>query len=156
MLLSQTLPASERKKWEKVALALRELGNQGQSSEDSDEESIDHRLNVTVPFFRRRILGVVFQELDETVKSLEKQQAKETGKRFQPRPSLPRYRTDIKSHRTVVKGLPRSFYHRRYIRHLHGSALQSLEIKGSAGADPRSLDPWAQTLQTDSDTEGEQ
>lgn len=156
MLLSRTLPPSDRKKWEKVELALRELGAQGQSSEESDGESLEHQLNVTVPFFRRRIFGVVFKELDDAVKALEKQQARQTGKRFQPRPSIPRIRTDVRSHRAMVRGLPRSFYHRRYIRHLHGGALQSLEIKGGEEAESRSFDLWVQTLQTDSDTEGEQ
>lgn len=87
MLLSRTLSPSDRRKWEKVELALRELGAQGQSSEESDGESLEHRLNITIPFFRRRIFGVVF---DDAVKALEKQQAKQTGKRFQPRPSIPR------------------------------------------------------------------
>ncbi|KAE9387244.1 hypothetical protein BT96DRAFT_837926, partial [Gymnopus androsaceus JB14] len=98
MLLSRTLSPSDRKKWEKVGVTLRELGTQGQSSEESDAESIEHRLNVTVPFFQRCILGIVFHELDEVVQALQKQEANQSGKRFQPRPSLPCNRTEIRSH----------------------------------------------------------
>ncbi|KAE9387230.1 hypothetical protein BT96DRAFT_1005314 [Gymnopus androsaceus JB14] len=123
MLLSQTLSPSDRKKWEKVGLTLRELGTQGQSSEESNAESIEHRLNITIPFFRHRILGIVFHELDEVVQALQKQEANQSG---------------LKSE--VIEC----------------GALQSLEINGSAAAESQSLDPWAQMLQTDSDTEGEQ
>ncbi|KAF9042678.1 hypothetical protein BDP27DRAFT_1374301 [Rhodocollybia butyracea] len=71
-------PASDQRKWEKVEFTLRELGTQGQSSKESDEEAVEHQLNVTVPFFRRRILGPIFNELDEKTKELVKQKAKQT------------------------------------------------------------------------------
>ncbi|KAE9385845.1 hypothetical protein BT96DRAFT_1088372 [Gymnopus androsaceus JB14] len=157
MILSQpNLSASDRRKWEKVEFALRELGAQGQSSEESDAESMEHQLNVTVPYFRRRILGPVFHELDEKSKELQKQQAKQTGQRSRSRPSIRRVRTQNRSERTVVHGLPRSFYHRRYIENLTPAVLQSLEINGGRAEESQSLDPWAKTLQTDSDTGDEQ
>jgi len=52
--------------------------------------------------------------------------------------------------------LPRSFYHRRYIENLTPAVLQSLEINGGRAEESQSLDPWAKTLQTDSDTGDEQ
>ena len=156
MVLGQPeLSASDQRKWEKVKFALCELGAQGQSSEESDEESIEHQLNVHIPYFRRRILSSVFNELDKNIDKLQAQKAKQTGVRFQPRPSIRCIRTKIRSDRTVVKGLPRSFYHRQYIWHLTPAALQSLEINGGQATESQSLDPWAKTLQTDSDTDGE-
>ncbi|KAE9384146.1 hypothetical protein BT96DRAFT_950770 [Gymnopus androsaceus JB14] len=89
MVLSQpNLSASDRRKWEKVEFALCQLGAQGQSSEESDAESMEHQLNVTVPYFQKS-------------KELQKHQAKQTE-------------------------------------------------------ESQSLDPWAKTLQTDSDTGDEQ
>ncbi|KAE9402127.1 hypothetical protein BT96DRAFT_783112, partial [Gymnopus androsaceus JB14] len=81
MLLSRTLSPSDRKIWEKVGPILCELGTHGQSSEESDAESIEHWLNITAPFFRCCILSIVFHKLDEVIQALQKQGANQSGKR---------------------------------------------------------------------------
>ena len=79
-LLNEALnPSTAQQKWQRVSNVLSSLGPDGQSSEDTDTgDDLDdepRRLRITVPHYRRQILGAVFEELDSEIRSLSKREA---------------------------------------------------------------------------------
>lgn len=118
----------QKKKWEMVSRLLDLLDIEGQSSEASDSEAETSPnqpspLLIKVPFFRRRVISEYMEQLDTAIDTLRLQEARQAGKRVIPRPTRIRKRTTATSDRTVRHGLPKSCYHRRYLRTLVPSAL---------------------------------
>lgn len=104
------------------------LDIEGQSSEntDSEDEAIPNQppsLLVKVPYFRRRVISEYMEQLDNAIDTLRVQEARQAGKRFVSRPSRIRKRITSASRRTVKHNLPKSCYHRRYLKTLIPSAL---------------------------------
>lgn len=148
LLADTSCSAVDKKKWQRVRNVLLELQTQGQSSEDTDNE--DGGLVITQPYYRRRLITEMLEDLDQNIKELERRQKAASGKRNLPRPSHPRRRTKVKSKRTVFHGLPRSCYHRRAISDLAPHVIDSLEINKK---EIQNFDQWALAEDPNSDTD---
>jgi hypothetical protein len=121
---------------------------EGQSSEDTDPEAdpVPNQttpLCVTIPYFRRRIISELMEELDTAIDQLHVDLARRTGKQIIPKFHCSRRRTNNISDRTVKHSLPRSLYHRRFLKRLTPSALAI--IKPREGPDL-----WVNELESDS------
>ncbi|EEB91882.1 hypothetical protein MPER_09691 [Moniliophthora perniciosa FA553] len=81
LLKDTTLSSLQRKKWELLKDILDNLSNEAMSSEDTDYEDRDLPLVTAIPYYRRRIIGDLFEELDTAWKVLQRRQAHASGKR---------------------------------------------------------------------------
>lgn len=147
-LLEASNSAVDKKKWQRVRNVLLKLQTQGQSSEDTDQEN--GGLVITQPYYRRRLITEMLEDLDRNIKELERRQGAAAGKRDLPRPSHPRRRVGTKSKRTVFHGLPSSCYHRRAIARLAPHVVESLEINKK---EIQNFDQWAIAEDSNSDTD---
>lgn len=128
---------------------IEELEVQGQSSEESDAEVPGSTtLIVTVPRYRRRVLGDLFADLDNEIELQTEKVQKEAGKRYRKRAAHVRVRTGTRSEGKVISDLPMSCYHRKFIRSLNPVPLQMLNAKSK---EIPLFDAWAAT-QGDSDS----
>lgn len=127
MLLSEpSLTKEEKKNMQMMASVNEELEVDGQSSEDTDDESPDQPapLNVTVPEYRRRIISRLMGELDRKIKDVTLRRSRQAGThRSQLRPTRIRCRSNVISGNTVKHSLPRSYYHSRYLESLTPDVL---------------------------------
>lgn len=149
LLDDPTLSAMDRRRWEMAQSVLEELAVQGQSSEESDAEVPGSTtLFVTVPRYRRRVLGDLFADLDRAIELQTEKVQTEAGKRYRKRAAHIRVRSETKSEGKAISDLPLSCYHRKFIRSLNPVPLQMLNAK------PKEIplfDAWAAT-QGDSDS----
>ncbi|KAJ3765169.1 hypothetical protein FB446DRAFT_655613 [Lentinula raphanica] len=149
LLLEKADPDSlDRTHLQRTKDVLLTLGVDGQSSEESGEEDT---FLVTVPHYRRRIITRMMTDLDKRAKDMSKEQ-RLVNKRARPRPKHIRERSNKISTRTTKKGLPRSFYHRRYLRQLPPSLLGQLHIDKR---ETPNFEQWALTGQADSDSDSD-
>ncbi|KAJ3766234.1 hypothetical protein FB446DRAFT_654110, partial [Lentinula raphanica] len=148
-LLERADPDSlDRTHLQRTQDVLLKLGVDGQSSEESGDEDT---FLVTVPHYRRRIITRMMTDLDKRAKDLSKEQ-RLVNKRAMPRPKHIRERTNKISTRTTKKGLPRSLYHRQYIRQLPPSLLDQLHIDSK---EIPNFEQWALVGQADSDSDSD-
>ena len=116
-----------------VSDLVNELDIAGQSSEDTNHDTtpfnprLGHPFNVTVPYFRRRAIGEIMEELDNTIDHVRQKQAGEIGKWFEPKNRRLRKRVDTRSYRSIKKGLPRSMYHRKFLEGLTPNQLVQVD-----------------------------
>ncbi|KAJ3888762.1 hypothetical protein F5879DRAFT_792778, partial [Lentinula edodes] len=152
-LIKASPSALDTRKWQMVQNVLLKCGTEAQSSDYTDSEAdsesdIPAALHTGVPYYRRSVLSHVFEDLDRNIKELNKRVARDTGKRIIPRATRVRIRTHVRTERTVVKKLPKSCYHRRYLESLDAIALDDLQVKMT---EIDLFDQWADT-QGDSDS----
>ncbi|KAJ3735319.1 hypothetical protein DFJ43DRAFT_992000, partial [Lentinula guzmanii] len=123
------------RKWRMVQEINDALGNEGQSSEESDREPSrrlpNHAfpLRVTRPHYRHPIAGELLNDLDNSVDKL-----RETSDHRHVQHRLRRRTTDL-SMNSVNKGLPKALYDPLYLRSL--TPLKRKQLKPSDTAIPR-------------------
>lgn len=121
-----------KRKWAMMAEINATLHHEGQSSEESDYDC-DRRprqavpLKVKKPYFRRRIVGELMEDVDVAIDKLHESTTRAAGKRYTPRVARIRIRSEVKSERTVKHGLPKALYHRRYLQRLNPNALAQVK-----------------------------
>ncbi|KAJ3933563.1 MAG: hypothetical protein NXY57DRAFT_891824, partial [Lentinula lateritia] len=153
-LIKASQSTVETRNWQMTQNVLLECGVEGQSSDDTDpladfEADSPVALYTSVPHYRRRVLSEVFGDLDSKIRALKTRTARDIGKRLIRRPTRLRIRGQLKTERTVVRKLPESCYHRRYIQSLDPVALDELGMKRT---EIHLFDKWANT-QADSDSD---
>ncbi|KAK7029001.1 hypothetical protein VNI00_014711 [Paramarasmius palmivorus] len=146
ILFDPSLSTMARRKWEFVEEVVTALGNDGQSSDETDEGHRDRPLVSSIPYYRRRIVSELLSELDTESRNLQRKINLAKGKR-RMNPLRPRGRGTEKSTRTLARRLPEACYHRRFLR-----ALDTIEKEGLAIRDS-DLPFLNQMSQNNSDTE---
>ncbi|KAJ3885425.1 hypothetical protein GG344DRAFT_59269, partial [Lentinula edodes] len=150
-LIKASTSAMDTRKWTRVQNVLLKCGIEAQSSDNTDaddEVNSPPALHTAVPHYRRRILGVVFEDLDIKIKELNRRVARDTGKRLIPKASRIRIRSGIRTKRTIACKLPESCYHARFVQSLDPLALENLGVKR---VEIDLFDKWA-SAQGDSDS----
>lgn len=150
-LIKAATSSMDTRKWTMVQNVLLKCGIEAQSSDNTDaddEVNSPPALHTAVPHYRRRILGVVFEDLDTKIKELNRRVARDTGKRIIPKASRIRIRSGIRTKRTIACKLPESCYHARFVQSLDALALENLGVKR---VEIELFDKWA-SAQGDSDS----
>ena len=106
----------------------RALHHEGQSSEESNYECdrLLHQavpLKVKKPYYHRRVVGELMEDVDDAIEMLREKTVRASGKRYTRGLARIRLRSEEKSVRTVKHGLPKALYHRRYLQGLNPNAL---------------------------------
>ncbi|KAJ3799093.1 hypothetical protein GGU11DRAFT_532749 [Lentinula aff. detonsa] len=128
LLKDSTLTTFTRRKWEFARDIVHNLGKDGQSSEDTDRDDDELPLVTTVPYYRRRIVGELLQEVDREAARLQWKAATLKGKHAVVRAGKIHRRSTIQSHRSVARKLPEALYHRGYLQSLTPYEKELLQI----------------------------
>ncbi|KAE9383350.1 hypothetical protein BT96DRAFT_791014, partial [Gymnopus androsaceus JB14] len=80
-LITHSSKPEEKKKWKRVGAVLGDLGELGQSSDDTDVEVEGSALVTTEPYGRRRFLSRVLADLDANINELQLKIAAQHGKK---------------------------------------------------------------------------
>ncbi|KAK7024257.1 hypothetical protein VNI00_016474 [Paramarasmius palmivorus] len=128
LLKDTTLTSFTRNKWEMVQNIVVTLGNEGQSSDETDNENPDRPMVSSIPYYRRRIVSELLSELDGEWRRRQIQLARTSRKRVTTT-LRPRHRGTKKSTRTLVRRLPQACYHRRFLRSLDVFERDVLDIQ---------------------------
>ena len=145
----------DRKKWGRVEAVLCDLGELGQSSDDTDTEVEGSSLVNTEPYGRRRFLSRVLADLDESISKLEAKIAAQHGKKHLAHPLQARRRTSRRAQFKAIIGLPRPLYHRRFLARLTPASVEKLEVNDKRLPHLPDFENWALAEQANSDSEAE-
>lgn len=154
-LIMHSSRPEDKKKWGRVEAVLRDLGEIGQSSDDTDVEVEGSALVTTEPYGRRRFLSRVLADLDASVNELQLKIATQHGKKHLAHPLQIRRRKGRKTLPKAIIGLPRPLYHRRFLARLSPASVERLEINDKSTPDLADFENWALAEQANSDSEVE-
>lgn len=154
-LITHSSKPEEKKKWKRVGAVLGDLGELGQSSDDTDVEVEGSALVTTEPYGRRRFLSRVLADLDASINELQLKIAAQHGKKHLAHPLQIRRRTGRKTQPKAIIGLPRSLYHHRFLARLSPASVERLEINDKCLPHLADFENWALAEQANSDSEAE-
>ncbi|KAE9387668.1 hypothetical protein BT96DRAFT_837360, partial [Gymnopus androsaceus JB14] len=105
-LITHSSKPEEKKKWKRVGAVLGDLGELGQSLDDTDVEVEGSALVTTEPYSHRRFLSRVLADLDANIDELQLKIAAQHGKKHLAHPLQIRRQTGWKTQPKAIIGLP--------------------------------------------------
>ncbi|KAE9390962.1 hypothetical protein BT96DRAFT_1062455, partial [Gymnopus androsaceus JB14] len=110
-LITHSSKPEEKKKWKRVEAVLGDLGELGQSLDDTDVEVEGSALVTTEPYGCWRFLSCILADLNASINELQLKIAAQHGKKHLAHPLQIYHRTGRKTQPKAIIGLPQSLYH---------------------------------------------